>query len=321
MLTRALRLDWIFVAGSGMLGVSIALNALSTHGACTAIFVAVAAVAGGGFASIRTLGRLSWLAWIGLVCILTARTSPTPPHPMPRPDPYSHRKVFTMTIAVGVQGRPADAPVTGEWVSDYKLVGNPTFAEAVRAVSSLIFAYAGTPAFFNIVSEMRDPRLYTRSLMICQGGVTVTYIVIGVVVYYFCGSYVASPALGSAGPTMKKASYGLALPGLLVTTMLVLHVSLRPVISKLWNCPAHTRLAPLEGRLHPPPARLEAPHLQLHDPLGRLARLHLVHHGDRLRNRQRYPRLRRPGLAHRGSPGDRPDVPAVRVHVAVRQLG
>lgn len=61
-----------------MLGISIALNALSTHGACTAIFVAVAAVVGGGFASIRTLGRLSWLAWIGLICILTARTPPTP---------------------------------------------------------------------------------------------------------------------------------------------------------------------------------------------------------------------------------------------------
>lgn len=136
-----------------------------------------------------------------------------------------------MTVAVGVQGGPADAPETGEWVSDYKLVGNPSFAEGVRAVSSLIFAYAGTPAFFNIVSEMRDPRLYTRSLVICQGGVTVTYIVIGVVVYYFCGSYVASPALGSAGPTMKKASYGLALPGLLVTTMLVLHVRLHPVLS------------------------------------------------------------------------------------------
>lgn len=130
-----------------------------------------------------------------------------------------------MTIAVGVQGRPADAPDTGEWVPDYKLIGSPTFAEGTRAVSSLIFAYAGTPAFFNIVSEMRDQRLYTRSLLICQSGVTITYITIGVVVYYFCGSYVASPALGSAGPTMKKVSYGLALPGLWVTTMLVIHVS------------------------------------------------------------------------------------------------
>jgi hypothetical protein len=55
-----------------MLGLSIALNSVSTHATCTAVFVAVAAIAGIGFASIRTLGRISWLAWIGLVAIITA---------------------------------------------------------------------------------------------------------------------------------------------------------------------------------------------------------------------------------------------------------
>lgn len=72
---------------------------------------------------------------------------------------------------------------------------------------------------------MRDPKYYTRSLIICQSGVSAVYITIGVVVYYYCGSYVASPALGSAGPTMKKISYGFAIPGLLVTVMLFVHVS------------------------------------------------------------------------------------------------
>lgn len=71
---------------------------------------------------------------------------------------------------------------------------------------------------------MRDPRQYTRSLLVCQSVVTGVYLAIGCVVYYYCGSYVASPALGSAGPTLKKISYGFALPGLLVTTMLVIHV-------------------------------------------------------------------------------------------------
>lgn len=64
--------DWIFCAGSGMLGLSIGLNAVSTHGACTAIFVAVAALAGFGFSSVRTLAKVSLLAWVGLAGILTA---------------------------------------------------------------------------------------------------------------------------------------------------------------------------------------------------------------------------------------------------------
>lgn len=137
-----------------------------------------------------------------------------------------------MTIAVGVQERPAAAPQSdGPWESDYKLFGNPSFTEAITAVSSLIFAYCGTPAFFAIVSEMRDPRYYTRSLLFCQGSVTAIYIVIGTVIYYYCGSYVASPALGSAGVMVKKVAYGFSLPGLMVTTMLVIHVCPLPTLS------------------------------------------------------------------------------------------
>merc|ERR1712070_1347729 len=66
---------WIFVAGSAMLSVSISLNAMSTHGACTAIFVAVAAIGGFLVASIRTLGKVSSLAWIGMISILSASES------------------------------------------------------------------------------------------------------------------------------------------------------------------------------------------------------------------------------------------------------
>ena len=50
------------------------------------------------------------------------------------------------TIAVGLQERPPTAPKGGgPWVSDYKLVGNPSFVQAITAVSSIVFAYAGTP--------------------------------------------------------------------------------------------------------------------------------------------------------------------------------
>jgi len=197
-------LYWIFVGGSGMLGIATALNALSSHGACTAVFVAVAAIIGFGLASIQTLGRISWLAWIGVVSILSS--------------------ILVLTIAVGVQDKPADAPVTpGPYKSDYKLFGDAAPAEAFASLSSIVFAYAGTPAFFNIASEMREPRHYTRAVIICQSVMTAVYIAIGCVVYYFCGSYVASPALGSAGPTMKKVCYGLALPGLIVSTTLFVH--------------------------------------------------------------------------------------------------
>lgn len=40
-----------------MLGISIGFNAVSSHGTCTAVFVAVAAVIGFGLSSIQTLGK------------------------------------------------------------------------------------------------------------------------------------------------------------------------------------------------------------------------------------------------------------------------
>jgi hypothetical protein len=59
-------------AGSAMLSLSIGLNALSEHGACTAIFVAVAFILVFVLSSIRTLGRITWLAIIGVVAIIVA---------------------------------------------------------------------------------------------------------------------------------------------------------------------------------------------------------------------------------------------------------
>lgn len=77
-----------------------------------------------------------------------------------------------------------------------------------------------------MVAEMRDPRHYPRALVLCQSTVTVTFTTIGIVVYYFCGSYTTSPALGSAGHLMKKVAYGASIPGVLVSAILVSHVSL-----------------------------------------------------------------------------------------------
>ncbi|KAJ5337551.1 amino acid transporter [Penicillium brevicompactum] len=214
----AYTLYWIFTGGSALLSISISFNALTDHGTCTAVFVAVAAIIAFTFSSIQTLGRISWLAWIGTACIIIA--------------------VFIVTIAVGIQGHPPRID-GGIPLSDYKLVGNPTFVEAMTAVSTICLTYAGTPAFFNIISEMRDPQLYNRALAICQLLVTVIYIVVGTVVYYYCGSHVASPALGSAGPLVKKVSYGFALPGLCVSAILLLHLPAKHVFIRILRGTRH----------------------------------------------------------------------------------
>ncbi|KAG8665582.1 hypothetical protein FPOAC2_10658 [Fusarium poae] len=214
-------LNWIFISGSAMLGISIAFNAVSRHAACTAVFVAIAALLTFAFASIRTLGKIGWLAWIGLVCIMTA--------------------IFTVTIAVTLEDQPAVARSLGvvDWEPDWKLFGNPSVQQAFSAVGCQVFAFAGTPAFFSIVAEMRDPGLYTRALICSQSVVATVYIIIGCIVYIYCGSYVASPALGSAGPLIKKICYGFALPGLLVTAMIVTHIPAKYVFLRILRGSEH----------------------------------------------------------------------------------
>ncbi|WWC62647.1 uncharacterized protein I303_105244 [Kwoniella dejecticola CBS 10117] len=214
---------WLFmtcVAASGLLGISIGLNAISSHGTCTAVFVAVAAIVAFFMSCIQTLGKISWLGWVGLISIMSA--------------------LLTLTIAVGVEERPATAPQEGDtWDKGLVIFGQPSFTEAITAVSALVFAFTGTPAFFGIVSEMRDQRKYTQSMLLSQGFVTAVDTVVGVVVYYYCGQFVASPALGSAGGTLKKVCYGLALPGLFVTAMMFTHLPAKFLFVRLLRGSKH----------------------------------------------------------------------------------
>lgn len=165
-------------------------------------------------ASIPTLGQITWLGWVGVISIFAS--------------------IMTLTIAVGLQDRPSDAPLPPlPWDADVRIAANPVFSSAMTAIGSVLFAAAATPTFFGIVAEMRDPREYTKALLIGQTGVTVFYVVIAAVVYGFCGQYVSSPALGSAGPLLKRISYGLAIPALLVSLTLYTHIPAKYVFVRV----------------------------------------------------------------------------------------
>ncbi|GAA6006819.1 hypothetical protein JCM10207_009106 [Rhodosporidiobolus poonsookiae] len=199
---------WItltFVAGAGILGVATCFNALTKNASCTAVWGLVGAVLVFLVSSIRTLDRISWLGWVGLVGIMAS--------------------VITLAIAVGVQDRPSAAPQVGPWDPQVILFGKPTFLEAMSSIATILFAFSGIPNFLSILAEMRRPEDFTKSLALSQTFVMSAYLVIGCVVYHYCGIYVASPALGSAGPVLLRVCYGIALPGLVVGATLSSHLT------------------------------------------------------------------------------------------------
>jgi len=59
------------------------------------------------------------------------------------------------------------------------------------------------------------------------------------VVYRWCGQWVASPSLGSAGPTVKKVAYGVGLVGLVVSACLYIHVGAKYVFVRVLRGTRH----------------------------------------------------------------------------------
>ncbi|CAD6581156.1 MAG: hypothetical protein CYPHOPRED_001500 [Cyphobasidiales sp. Tagirdzhanova-0007] len=132
-------LTWILLSGAGMIGVSTALNALSSHAICTVAFTAVAMIVTAIFASLPRFGQIGFLTWFGFFFIVTA--------------------VLIVVIGVTQTDRPAAAPATGPYDLGFVAVASPTFQNAMTAVSTIFVSYAGVSAFIPVISEMREPKV------------------------------------------------------------------------------------------------------------------------------------------------------------------
>jgi hypothetical protein len=199
---------YVLCSGAGILGVSIAFNTFSSHGACTVWFAFVSSVLVAACASVHKFHELAWVAWAGFISIFVA--------------------VLMIVIAVTTLDRPAAAPQEGPYELGYYAIPPPsvsTFAAGMAATCTIFISSAGTSAFLPVMSEMREPKDYRKALYVAMGFVTTSYLCFALVVYRWCGEWVASPSLGSAGHKMQIASYAVGFLGLIVSACLYLHVA------------------------------------------------------------------------------------------------
>jgi len=213
---------WIFVClctGASFLTFSISLVTISNNAICSLYFAAIAAI----FLIIvgiftRTLERVSWTGWLGIMSILVA--------------------VFTTTIAVLAQDRPYAAPPN---TTDYgiRAFEAPSFSKAMTAVCAQLVSLAGSATFFSISAEMKRPEDFHKSILLGQSFVAFIYVLIGCIVYGRVGVYVTSPALASAGPLIGKIAYGLAIPGVLVTSIIYSHAGAKYTFVRLLRNTRH----------------------------------------------------------------------------------
>ncbi|KAK6076788.1 N amino acid transport system protein 9 [Seiridium cupressi] len=210
---------YILCTGSGIVGLSVGLNALSDHAACTVWWSFISFIVITAAASVRTLRNIGWLTWAGFFSIFIA--------------------IFIVVVGVTTRDRPAAAPQTGDYELGYYAIAYPTFVAGMTATATIFVSSAGTSAFLPVISEMRNPRDYKKALYLCMGMVLAMYLAFSLVVYRWCGQWVANPSLGSAGGTLKKVSYGIALIGLVVSGCLYQHVAAKYLFVRMLRGTKH----------------------------------------------------------------------------------
>ncbi|KIW55423.1 hypothetical protein PV05_04167 [Exophiala xenobiotica] len=197
--------SFVLVSGSGILGVSIAINALSDHGACTVWWSFLATIVVIILARIRTFQKIGWITWAGFASIFIA--------------------VLIVVIGVTTIDRPASGPQTGDFDLGYHVIGHPGFIAGMTASATIFVSSSETSSFMPVIAEMKNPTDYKKAFFTCMAVLNAAYLAFSLVVYRWCGQWVANPSLGSAEPVVKKVAYGVGLVGLAVSGCLYLHVA------------------------------------------------------------------------------------------------
>ncbi|KAJ9416101.1 hypothetical protein FOXG_09582 [Fusarium oxysporum f. sp. lycopersici 4287] len=203
----------VLISAAGIVSISTAFNAISNHGACTVIFTLIGAISITLFSSVRTFSRLGWLTWIGFFTFFVA--------------------VFIFVVAVTQQDRPAMAPQTGDYELGWTAIAHPTFVAGITASANIFISNSGSSMYLPVLSEMKRPEHFRKAVLVTGVLVLAMYLSFSLVIYRWCGVWLATPAFGSAGPLFKKISYGIALPGLIIGVGIYQHVAAKYIFVRI----------------------------------------------------------------------------------------
>lgn len=205
---------YLFNLGSHVLTWTIAFDTITGHATCNIVWAVIGMLVMLLFTLPRTLKKISYFS----ICC-----KPSTQFETYNSLQLTHRQAFisifsavllTM-IAIGIESPDARIQVTTR----------TSFPTAFGSITNIIFAYAGHVAFFSFISELKDPREYTKALYFLQGWDISMYVVASIVIYRYGGPDVASPSLGSTSPVVAKVAYGIALPTIVIAGVINAHVA------------------------------------------------------------------------------------------------
>ncbi|KAJ5374437.1 hypothetical protein N7517_006443 [Penicillium concentricum] len=196
LVNAMLGLQLIFLTASHCLTGTIAFLDISKSGICSIIFAVVSAIILLLLAIPPSFTEVAILGYVDFASIIIA--------------------IGITIIGTGVQATNSPGGLSGvawsAWPKD-----NITFTEAFIAVTNIIFAYSFAMCQFSFMDEMHTPRDFIKSIWTLGITEIFIYTITGALIYAFVGQDVSSPALTSAGTTLSRIAYGVALPVIFIS--------------------------------------------------------------------------------------------------------
>lgn len=187
----------ILLVGSHALTGTIAwINIIDNYTVCALVWSVVSLVILLVLALPPTFAEFAILGYIDFISIIAA--------------------IFITIIATGIQASNAPGGLSAVNWSAYPPPGT-TFYEAFLATTNIIFAYSFAVCQFSFMSEMHTPKDYVKSIWALGLIEIFIYTITGALIYAFVGAEVKSPALLSAGDTVSRIAFGVALPVIFIS--------------------------------------------------------------------------------------------------------
>ncbi|KAF2874268.1 transmembrane amino acid transporter protein-domain-containing protein [Massariosphaeria phaeospora] len=187
----------VLLVGSHALTGTIAfINIIKEYDTCALVWGIVSAIILLLLALPPTFAEFAWLGYIDFCSIIIA--------------------IGITIIATGIQARDAPGGLAAVNWSAWP-PPETTFYQAFLSTTNIIFAYSFAVCQFSFMSEMHTPRDYVKSIWALGLIEIVIYTVTGALIYAFVGADVKSPALLSAGSTVSRIAFGVALPVIFIS--------------------------------------------------------------------------------------------------------
>ncbi|KAN0066319.1 hypothetical protein ACQY0O_000413 [Thecaphora frezii] len=207
-------LQLTLLVGSHCLTGAIAFLNLTDNAICSLVFALISAIILYILAIPPTFAELAILGYIDFVSIVLA--------------------IGITIIGTGVQASNQPGGLSAvNWSAWPK--ENVTFAEVFVAITNIGFAYSFAVCQFSFMDEMHTPKDYVKSIWWLGIIEIIIYTLTGALIYAFVGADVKSPALLSAGATLSKVAFGIALPVIFISGSINTTVAARYIHGRVFK--------------------------------------------------------------------------------------